>query len=120
MPGSGKSNPRLLELIEELKRHSYENKAPIWKDTACRLSKPRRNWAEVNISRISRYAKKGDVILVPGKLLGSGNIDRPVTVASFHASEVARRKITDSGGLVLTIEELMNKNPKGSGVRIMR
>jgi large subunit ribosomal protein L18e len=120
MAGSKKSNPRLLELIEQLKNHSYENKAPIWKDTAKRLSKPRRNWAEVNLSRISRYAKKGEVILVPGKLLGSGNIDKSVTVASFHASETARKKIKASGGSVLTIEELMNKNPKGSGVRIMR
>jgi len=120
MPGNRKSNPRLLELIERLKRHSYENKAPIWKDTAIRLSKPRRSWAEVNISRISRYAKKDEVILVPGRLLGSGNIDKSVTVASFHSSETARRKITDSGGVILTIEELMNKNPKGSRVRIMR
>jgi len=120
MPGNRKSNPRLLELIERLKRHSYENKAPIWKDTASRLSKPRRSWAEVNISRISRYAKKDEVILVPGRLLGSGNIDKSVTVASFHSSETARRKITDSGGVILTIEELMNKNPKGSRVRIMR
>jgi large subunit ribosomal protein L18e len=120
MPGNRKSNPRLLELIELLKRRSYENKAPIWKDTASRLSKPRRSWAEVNISRISRYAKKDEVILVPGRLLGSGNIDKPVTVASFHSSETARRKIMDSGGVILTIEELMNKNPKGSGVRVMR
>ena len=109
-----------MELIERLKRHSYENKAPIWKDTASRLSKPRRSWAEVNISRISRYAKKDEVILVPGRLLGSGNIDKSVTVASFHSSETARRKITDSGAVILTIEELMNKNPKGSRVRIMR
>jgi large subunit ribosomal protein L18e len=120
MAGSRKSNPRLLELIEQLKSHSYENKAPIWKDTANRLSKPRRNWAEVNLSRISRHAKEGEIILVPGKLLGSGNIDKSVTVASFHASEAARRKIKASGGSVLTIEELMNKNPRGSGVRIMR
>ncbi|MFQ6127925.1 MAG: 50S ribosomal protein L18e [Thermoplasmata archaeon] len=120
MPRTRKSNPKLLELIVRLKKHSYENNAPIWKDTAKRLSKPRRNLAEVNLSRISRYAREGEVILVPGKLLGSGQIDKPVTVASFQTSEAARRKIIASGGLVLTIEELMNRNPKGSGVRIMR
>ena len=120
MSGSGKSNPRLKELIERLKSHSYENDAPIWKDIANRLSKPRRNWAEVNLSRISRYAKEGEVILVPGKLLGSGSIDKSVTVASFHASEAARKKVEASGGAVLTLEELMIRNPKGSGIRIMR
>ncbi|MFQ5911148.1 MAG: 50S ribosomal protein L18e [Thermoplasmata archaeon] len=120
MAGTRKSNPKLLKLIDQLKKHSYENEAPIWKDIAKRLSKPRRNWAQVNISRISRYAKKGEVILVPGKLLGSGQIDVPVTVASFHTSDAARRKIVASGGSVLSIEELVGKNPKGSGVRIMR
>lgn len=120
MSGTRKSNPRLLGLITALKKHSYENNAPIWKDTARRLGKPRRNWAEVNVSRISRYAREGEIILVPGRLLGAGRIDKSVTVASFYTSDAARRKIIASGGHVLTIEELMSENPKGSGIRIMR
>lgn len=120
MSGTRKSNPRLLGLLTALKKHSYENNAPIWKDTARRLGKPRRNWAEVNVSRISRYAGEGEIILVPGRLLGAGRIDKSVIVASFYASDTARRKIVASGGRVLTIEELMSENPKGSGIRIMR
>lgn len=120
MPGSRKTNPMLVDLIDQLKRHSYENDAPIWKDLARRLSKPRRNWAEINVSRISRHTKKDDVVLVPGRVLGSGNIDKPVTVASIHASDAAKRKIIASGGRSLTIEELVEMNPKGRGVRIMR
>ncbi|MFQ6106670.1 MAG: 50S ribosomal protein L18e [Thermoplasmata archaeon] len=120
MSGPHKSNPKLLKLIEELKRHSYENEAPIWKDIARRLSKPRRNWAVVNLSKVSRYAKEGEVIVVPGKLLGAGAIDKTVTVAPFQTSNAAKRKIIASGGSVISIEELVDRNPKGSGVRIMR
>lgn len=114
-----KSNENLLKLIEELKVLSYKKKARIWKDVAKRLSKPSRNWAEVNVSRIARHAKKKETILVPGKLLGAGIIDIPLTVAAFSSSESARKKIKDAGGKAITIRELMEANPNGSNVRIM-
>lgn len=114
-----KSNENLVILIEELKHLSYKKKVRIWKDVAERLSKPSKNWAEVNLSRIARHAKKREIILVPGKLLGAGNIDIPVTVAAFNSSESARRKIEKAGGKVLPIQELMKAKPDGSKVRIM-
>ncbi len=115
----GKQDPGLISLIEDLKRWSRENNAPIWRDIAKRLEKPSRVWAEVNISRISLNAKAGETLIVPGKLLGAGDIDRPVTVASFRATKGAREKITAAGGSVLTIPQLITANPKGTGVRIM-
>ncbi|UCD92669.1 MAG: 50S ribosomal protein L18e [Methanobacteriota archaeon] len=114
-----KSNESLVRLIEELKILSYEKKARIWKDVAKRLSKPSRNWAEVNVSRIARHAKKKETILVPGKLLGAGNIDIPLTVAAFRSSDSAKKKIEKAGGKAITIQELMQANPKGSNIRIM-
>lgn len=114
-----KTNVNLLRLVEELKTLSYKKKVNIWKDVATRLSKPSNNWAEVNISRIARHAKKREIILVPGKLLGAGNIDIPVTVAAFHFSESGKKKIEVAGGKVLAIEELMKAKPDGSNVRIM-
>jgi large subunit ribosomal protein L18e len=114
-----KSNENLIRLIEELKHLSYKKKVRIWKDVAERLSKPSKNWPEVNLSRIARHAKKREIILVPGKLLGAGNIDIPVTVAAFNSSESAKRKIEKAGGKVLPIQELMKAKPDGSKVRIM-
>ncbi len=113
-----KTNPILLETINDLKKASRENDAPIWRDIAKRLEKPRNNWAEVNISKLA-LLKEGETAVVAGKLLGAGIIDRPVKVAAFSCSESAAKKIGDMGGKVLTLIELMNENPKGTDVRIM-
>jgi len=114
-----KTNPNLVSLIERLKREAYENKAPVWRDVADRLMKPKQNWAEVNLSRIERFASDNETLVVAGKLLGAGAISKKVTVAAFKCSEAAREKIASAGGRSISIEELLSSNPKGSGIRIM-
>ncbi|MFW3146639.1 MAG: 50S ribosomal protein L18e [Thermoplasmatota archaeon] len=119
MASPQKTDPGLVSLISDLKKASRENNAPIWRDIAKRLEKPSRVWAEVNVSRLALYTKKGDTLIVPGKLLGAGDIDYPVTVAAFKASKGAREKITAAGGTVLSISQMVHENPKGKGIRIM-
>ncbi|KCZ72062.1 ribosomal protein L18E [Candidatus Methanoperedens nitroreducens] len=114
-----KTNPQTLYLISNLKKQSREKGVPIWRDIALRLERPSRNRPEVNLSRINRYTKDSDLILVPGKVLGAGELNHQITVAAVSFSENARNKIAAVGGTCLTIEELMNTNPQGSGVRIM-
>jgi large subunit ribosomal protein L18e len=114
-----KENPELIELISFLKRASRENGARIWRDIAERLERPRRVWPEVNVSRIERYAKDGEVIVVPGRVLGAGILTRKVTVAAVGFTGTAREKIEGAGGKAMSIPELVEKIPKGSGVRIM-
>jgi len=41
-------------------------------------------------------------------------------VASFGASEKAKSKVVAARGKYISIPELMEKNPKGSNVRIIR
>ncbi|MBW9223672.1 50S ribosomal protein L18e [Methanothermococcus sp. SCGC AD-155-E23] len=113
------TNPRILKLIETLKSASYRTQRKIWKDLAKRLSKPARRRAEVNISKINRYTKEGEVVVVPGKVLGAGRLDHRVTVAALSFSESARRAIEEVGGRCITIEELVEENPKGVQIKIM-
>ena len=115
-----KTNPRLVDLISRLKNTSRVNDANIWREIATRFESPGRNYAEVNLSKINRYAVGGETILVPGKVLGSGMIEASVRVAALNFSASATQKITDSGGQCMTIEELLEDNPKGSRVRILR
>ena len=115
-----KTDPNLVELISELKRMARENDAPIWRDVARRLEGPARNWAEVNVSRVSKYAEDNDTIVIPGKLLGAGDIDKKVTIATYKASRSAVKKVESAGGKVIGIPELAGQNPRGSGVRIMK
>ena|SRR3990170_6229245 len=119
MAKTPKTNPRLHRLVRELRDLSRENEAPIWRDLAERLERSRRNWSEVNLSRLNRYASKGEQVVVPGVLLATGDISVPITVAAFRASEAARRKVEAAGGKSLSLLELAVQNPKGSGVRIL-
>lgn len=112
-----KSNPNLVTLIEELIKAGKN--AAVWKDLAERLAKPRKLYASVNVSKIERYAKADEFVVVPGKVLGSGNISKSVKVAALSFSETAKEKIKAAGGECLNISELLKMNPSGSNVRII-
>jgi large subunit ribosomal protein L18e len=115
-----KTNPRIERLIEDLKRVARERSAPIWRDIAERLEKPRRNYAVVNLSKINRYAQAHDTIVVPGKVLSAGAIEKPITIAALGFSTKAYEKVNAQGqGKCMSIEDLMASNPKGSGVKII-
>ncbi|MDR1405139.1 MAG: 50S ribosomal protein L18e [Candidatus Methanoplasma sp.] len=120
MSGNVKTNPQLIALISDLKAKTRENGAAIWRDIALRLEKPKKNWAEANLSKLGRYAKDGDTIIVPGKVLAAGSVAKKVTVAAYGFSDAAIAGINAAGGKTMTIRELMDANPTGSGVRIMR
>ncbi len=113
-----KTNPRLIRLIEELKRVAREHDAAIWRDIAERLEKPRRNYAAVNLSRINRYSREHDTIVVPGKVLSAGTLQKSVTIAALGFSKKAHDKIS-TVGKGISIEELMRENPEGTGVKII-
>jgi len=109
----------LRKSIEELRRQASRNNAPIWDRVAEELAKPTRKRRAVNISRINRYTKPGDIVVVPGKVLGAGILDHPVTVAAYSFSKTAIDKILRSGGRVLHILDLIKENPSGSNVKII-
>jgi large subunit ribosomal protein L18e len=113
------TNPELIELIRFLKKQSRENKADVWRDIAERLAKPRRKRIAVNVSHLNRYTQKNEMIVVPGKILGAGEMSHPVTVAAFAFSETAKEKIKARRGKCLSFFDLIKKNPKGSKVRII-
>ena len=114
-----KTNARLVDMIGQLKAQSRDTGAAVWRDVAMRLSKSRKNWAQPNLSRVSRYAPEGATILVPGKLLGSGELTNGHVIAAYSVSNGAREKIEAAGGRVMTYGELMTENPTGKGVVIL-
>ena len=112
-------NPELIGLAHFLKSQGRENKAEIWSDIAERLIKPRRKRIAVNLSRLNRYTKRNDMVVVPGKVLASGEITHPIKVTAFTFSAKAREKIADARGKCLSFPDLVKKNPKGSNVKII-
>ncbi len=114
-----KSNPVLVALISDLKTAGRENGAPVWRDIATRLEGPSRHWAQVNVSKVAEHVRDGEHALIAGKLLGTGDIDKPVTVVAYNASASAKAKIAAAGGKVLDLSEGIKAFPKGEKCRIL-
>ncbi len=98
-----KSDPNLVRLIDLM----LSSDKKLWKDIAKRLAKPRRLYAQVNVSKIERYLLDGEIAVVPGKVLGGGELSKPIKVAALSFSETAKRKIKEVGGECLSFEEAM-------------
>jgi len=113
------TNIVVRKTIRELRKAANQNNAAIWDYVAELIERPRRLRFAVNVSKINRYTKPGEVVVVPGKVLGAGRLDHPVTVAALGFSEQAVEKIRAAGGRVLHILQLIRENPRGSGVRII-
>lgn len=114
------TNPELSDTIAALKRKGRQNKSPVWLRVADFLGKPRRSRVAVNVSRIARNTKKGDVVAVPGKVLAAGSIGHSVRIGAFKFSQTARAKIEKAGGSCVSLRKLADDHPNGSKVRILR
>jgi large subunit ribosomal protein L18e len=117
--GTGPTNINLQNLVHLLKKTSIEHKVALWKRVALDLEMPTRIRRNVNLYKISKYTKAGETIVVPGKVLSLGELDKKITIAAFRFSKLAKDKIKKAGGSSVSISELVQKNPKGSKVRIL-
>jgi len=110
-------NPMKIRLYKILKEAG--EKSNFWKRIAEEALRPRRRKRVVNISKINRLTKPKDKVIVPGKVLGDGEINHSITLSAFEFSRKAIEKILSANGKILTIEEMIKKNPTGKGVKII-
>ena len=119
MKRTGPTNPELQGLICELRKRSIEQDANLWSRIAYDLEKPTRQRRVVNLSKISRYSKENDVIVIPGKVLGAGQLDHKITISAFQFSDGAKEKIEEAGGKVVGLLDLSKNSPKGKTIRVL-
>ncbi len=119
MKVTGPTDPNVRRLIVALEKMAKAERARIWKDISERLRRSRRCRVAVNLSRINRHTKDGDIVVVPGKVLGSGVLNHKLCIAALSFSEAAIEKTRNAGGECISINELMKRNPKGSNVKII-
>lgn len=115
---TNRSNVVQRELVVALERKGRKEKIGIWRDAASYLAAPKSTETFVNVGHLSRLG--GSPVVVPGKVLGNGPIDKKLVVGAFAFSSSARRKILDAGGEALSIEEFIKRYPDGSGVTLVR
>jgi len=83
------------------------------------LEKTKSGKVDVNIGKINKLTKSGNVTVVPGKVLGSGNIDHKLIVGGYSFSESAKAKIINAGGKAISLEEASNSYPDGKKVKLI-
>jgi large subunit ribosomal protein L18e len=109
----------IADTVWALRMASKSTKAPLWKDMERRLLNARSNRREVNVDKLSKFTQEGDVIIVPGKILGAGNLGHSIIVYAYSMSKLAARKINEAGGQILELRDLIQRYPNGSGVKII-
>ncbi|MDD9953290.1 MAG: 50S ribosomal protein L18e [Candidatus Woesearchaeota archaeon] len=99
------------ELVTELKKSAIEQKVGLFKRLAEDINKPSRQRRTVNLFSIEQHAADGETVVVPGKVLGEGDLTKKVTVVALSFSESAKEKINKSGKS-LTLTEFMKQPTK--------
>lgn len=111
---TGPSNYYHRKLIRDL----WKTQIKIWRTISKKISGSRKNRVKANLYRINKKTRKNDIIVIPGKVLGIGDLDHTLTIACLEYSKSAKKKIEASGSKLMSIEELLEQNPKGTGVKI--
>ncbi len=111
-------NERLKELISSLKKQSIDQKSNIWKRIALELERPTRKHRVVNLSKIENNTNDNDVVIVPGKLLSGGELNKKVTIIAYSYSRNVLDK-TNGKASIISIEEAMKKFPNGKNIKII-
>ncbi len=115
-----KTSPEVEETIDTLLKVSRESESPVWRDIAKRLSGGRRRYASINVGKLNELSEEGDILIVPGSVLGEGKLTKKVVIAGLKASDTALEKISSSGSTFKKLIDLALENPKPVNVRIMR
>ena len=108
-----KRNPELVETVLESRKNSG------WFRISEILSSPRKNRVEKNLSIINNEAKDGESVVIPGKVLSVGEIDKKIKVIALNFSSSAQDKILKAGGKISTILDEIKKNPEAKGIKIL-
>ncbi|MCK5149928.1 50S ribosomal protein L18e [Candidatus Pacearchaeota archaeon] len=107
-----KTNPELVETIILAKKK--EN----WVKVAGILSGSRGKRKNANLEEIEKKAKEGETIVVPGKVLSQGELNKKIKIVAGNFSELAKEKLLKSKKDFSSILEEIKLNPEAKGIKI--
>ena len=108
-----KSNKELVETILAAKKKEK------WLKVARILSGPRRKKTSLNLEDINKNSKSGETVVVPGKVLSQGEIDKKIQIVAQSFSEKAKEKLEKAKIPFLSIIEEIKKNPEMKKCRVL-
>ncbi len=110
-----KTNPNLNDLLKKMET----SEVGLWKAVAKNMKRPRRTSYEVNLFRLEKHANPKFTSVIPGAVLGSGDLTKKLNVAAWKFSASAKEKIEKAGGKCLSLEELWETNKEGKGAQLL-
>ena len=109
-----KTNKKLVDTLIAVKKNDS------WRKIIGEISGSRKNRVEVNIEKIEKFTKQGETIVIPGKVLSIGEINKKIRVVALGFSQNAIEKILKSKSDVVYIDEEIKKNPSAKGIRVLK
>lgn len=109
-----KTNPLVLEILNEGRNNAY------WSKITKILSSSTRNYSSVNLTEIDKQTTPGDTVVIPGKVLSSGNLTKKVRICALSISPNAKDKLKESKSEYVLILDEMKKNAKAEGIKLIR
>ena len=87
-------NLQTQKLIENLYKLSKDKKKEIYAIVAKILESSTRRQVSKNLFNLQKmsYIADGDIVVIPGKLLGSWNLEKKIIIYTLNASESAKKK----------------------------
>jgi large subunit ribosomal protein L18e len=105
-----KTNPEVVETINLARKNNLL-------ELGGRLSGSTRAYSRINLNELNKIDESK--IIVAGKVLSSGNIEKKKEIAALGFSEKAKEKLEKSGCKIKTIKQEIKDNPKLEGVKIL-
>jgi len=109
-----KRNPELVETVILAKKN------PKWIEIAALLSGPTKERIQVNLDKIEKNSKAGEIIVIPGKILSVGEISKKLKIVALNFSERAKEKLLKSNCEIILLKDEIKNNKDAKGVKILK
>ncbi len=109
-----KKNKELVETIIAAKKNE------AWREIAEILSGPRKNRKNINLEEIDKKSKDGETIVILGKVLSQGELNKKINIVALNFSEKAKEKLLNTSCKVSNILEEIKSNPNAKNVRFLK
>lgn len=109
-----KTNTKLVETIILAKKNKE------WLEVASILSGSRRKTMYFNLDEINEKVKDSEKIIIPGKVLSQGEINKKIKIVAISFSEKAKEKLLKSSCEISYILDEIKSNPSAKGIKILK
>ena len=111
--------PQRKDSVELVKTITAAKKNKSWVKIAEILSGPRKNRTNLNLEEIDKKVEGDDAVVIPGKVLSQGSINKKIKIVALNFSGKAKEKLLKAGCEISSMIEEIKKNPDGKGIKIL-